>query len=212
MLNNSRVSTIIDTNRLGRALARPGMDTRTWVSLAVVTAVVIDPDEGVFADVLLMPSNVKTTCRVAQEYAGDGFGLYTPVLVDDEVLVEAPSGDPDNGLILTRRLYSKSDPPPEEAVDNPDDVLMVIRPGKTMRILVDDPGQVEIRSRGGAAQSLAFQDKLNALEDKVNSVITKFNAHVHILTLTAGTGTAAIPANPDTPITPSSGTEFLVGE
>jgi hypothetical protein len=208
MLKNSRVSSIIDTNRLGRALARPGMDTRTWVSLAVVTAVVIDPAEGVFADVLLMPSNVKTTCRVAQEYAGDGFGFYTPVLVDDEVLVEAPNGNPDNGLILTRRLYSKSDPPPEEAVDNPDDVLMVIRKGKTMRILVDGGGQVEIRSRDGAAESLAFQDKLNALEDKVNDHIILYNGHIHPATA----GTTSPTVSLDTPITPSTGTEFLVAE
>jgi hypothetical protein len=174
------------------------MDTRTWVSLAVVTAVVIDPNEGVFADVLLMPSNVKTTCRVGQEYAGAGFGFYTPVLVDDEVLVEAPSGNPDNGLILTRRLYSASDPPPSEVSTFPDDVLLVVREGKTCRILVEGAGQVEIRSRGGTARRLAFKDELDALA-------AAFEAHFH----PASAGTTS----PTTTPTPTAiGTEYLRAE
>jgi hypothetical protein len=198
MLKNSRVSSIIDTNRLGRALARPGIDTRTWVSLAVVTKVVIDPDEGVFADVLLMPTKIKTTVRVASEYAGTDFGLYMPVLVDDEVLVEAPNGNPDNGLILTRRLHSASDPPPSEATDFPDDVLLVVRKDKTMRILVEGDGLVEIRSRGGVSQRLAFKDELDALANA-------FQVHIH--PATSGT------TSPTTTPTPTAvGTEYLRAE
>lgn len=198
MLRNSRKSSTLDVVRFGQALARPGMDTRTWISLAVVTAVKVDPDEGVFADVLLMPSRVKTTCRVGQEYAGANFGFYTPVLVDDEVLVEAPGGNPDNGLILTRRLYSASDPPPSEAVDHPDDVLMVIRKDKTIRILVEGEGRVEIRSRGGQARALAFKDELNDLADA-------FQVHIH--PATAGT------TSPTTTPTPTAtGTEYLEAE
>jgi len=198
MLKNSRKSSTIDIGRLSRAVARPGIDTRTWVSLAVVTAVVVDPSEGVFADVLLMPSGVKTTCRVAQEYAGDGFGLYTPVLVDDEVLVEAPSGNPDNGLILTRRLYSASDAPPSEAGTFPDDVLLVVRKDKTCRILVEGNGVVEIRSRGGVARKLVFKDELDALA-------SAFQAHFH----PASSGTTS----PTTTPTPTAvGTVYLKAE
>lgn len=44
--------------------------------------------------------------------------------------------------------------------------------------------------------------KINQLENKLNDLISKFNLHTHILTLTSGTGTAAFPANTATPIAP----------
>lgn len=40
--------------------------------------------------------------------------------------------------------------------------------------------------------------KLNNLENLVNNFITEYNAHVHILTLTSGTGTAAPTENQET--------------
>lgn len=166
MLKLSRVSSAMDTSRLGQALARPGMDTRTWVSLAIVERVIIDEDEGVFADVLLMPSGERFPARVAQEYAGNGFGLYTPIEVDDEVLVEAPSGDPDNGMILTRRLYSKSDPPPAEAASNPSDVLLVVKTDQTLRIITAGSGNVVIETRGAGKVKLG-------LESAVDPVVLK---------------------------------------
>ena len=197
MLKHSRVSTTPDVGRMGKALRAPGMDTRTWVALAVVTAVQVDPNEGVFANVTLMPFGTEATARVGQEYAGDGFGFYTPIEVNDEVLVAAPDGDPDNGLIVTRRLYSASDPPPAEAAEFPDDVLLVIREDKTMRILVVGDGLVEIRSRGGTSRALAFKDELKAVDDK-------YAAHIHQDSTSAPTGgplTAVIP-NPTPPFTP----------
>lgn len=39
-------------------------------------------------------------------------------------------------------------------------------------------------------------NKLNALENKVNQIISAFNNHTHILTLSTGTGTAAPTSSP----------------
>lgn len=55
---------------------------------------------------------------------------------------------------------------------------------------------------GGLVKVIPTAEKIKALEEKVNGLISKFNAHTHILTLTVGTGTAAPPANQDTPISP----------
>ena len=43
-------------NMLSKAMTRPGIDPRSWCSLAIVQSVVIDEAAGVFCDVLLMPS------------------------------------------------------------------------------------------------------------------------------------------------------------
>ena len=79
---------------------------------------------------------------VAPDYAGDGFGFYTPIEVDDEVVVVAPSGDPAEGLVVARRLWSAADPPPQEAIDHPADVLLHVKAGASIRIVVSDGGKI----------------------------------------------------------------------
>lgn len=49
---------------------------------------------------------------------------------------------------------------------------------------------------GGLVKVIELTEKLNNLENKVNDIISKFNSHTHILTLTSGTGTAAATAAP----------------
>jgi len=44
---------------------------------------------------------------------------------------------------------------------------------------------------GGLVKLLSLVTKLNNLENLVNNLVTKYNAHTHILTLSTGTGTAA---------------------
>lgn len=43
----------------------------------------------------------------------------------------------------------------------------------------------------GLVKVVELTEKLNNIENLVNDLITKFNAHTHVLTLSAGTGTAA---------------------
>jgi hypothetical protein len=51
---------------------------------------------------------------------------------------------------------------------------------------------------GGLVKVLSVVDRLNKIENALNDLASKFNAHTHILTLTSGTGTAAVPMNPET--------------
>ena len=145
-----RAASQIDFASLGRALARPGMDPRSWCSLAIVQSVVVDEAEGVFCDVLLMPSKRRETARLGAAYAGSGWGLYAPPMVDDEVLVSAPSGDPAQGLVITSRLWSPADVPPADAATHPEDVLLTVRPDKSLRLVVSGGGKVIL---GGAEAS-----------------------------------------------------------
>jgi hypothetical protein len=118
----------------------------------------MDSNEGVFVDILLMPSRWQEVARVGQEYAGSGFGLHTPLQVDDEVLVAAPNGDPDNGLVVTRRLHSASDPPSKDAVDNPQDVVLVVKDGQSVRIITSGGGNVILEGRGDSLVLLGGSD------------------------------------------------------
>lgn len=53
-------------------------------------------------------------------------------------------------------------------------------------------------SNGGMVLVNDLVTKLNNLENLVNNLITEYNAHSHILTLTSGTGTAAPTTNQET--------------
>lgn len=164
----SRVSSSIDFSRLSQALMRPGIDPRVWVSYAVlkgepvVDLTVDDGSAGVFVDLILLPTQQQATARVGALYAGNGFGLYAPLHKDDEVLVVAPSGDPAEGLVVTQRLWSPSDPPPAAVAANPDDVTLVVEPTKSLRLNVQGGGKVylggDVESRGVARLNDTTQD------------------------------------------------------
>jgi hypothetical protein len=193
-----RASSQIDFAALGRAMARPGMDPRAWCSLAIVQSVVVDEAEGVFCDVLLMPSKRRETARLGAAYAGSGWGLYAPPMVDDEVLVSAPSGDPAQGLVITSRLWSPADVPPADAATHPEDVLLTVRPDKSLRIKVQgggnvilavDTGKVFLGSETGT-EAVAKGDSLKSYLD---SLVTKLNAHTHT-GVTTGPGVSGPPS------------------
>ena len=150
MLRRTRVSNAPDMARIAQAVSRPGIDPRIWSSLAIVTAVAVDPDHGPLVDVELMPTGVLGTARVGAEYAGNGFGLYAPIEVDDEVIVEAPGGEPGEGWIVVRRLWSAADPPPQEAIDNPNDVALVTQGGRTLRLHLSGGGDLDVAVDDGA--------------------------------------------------------------
>lgn len=142
----SRVLSSIDTSRLADAVSRPGIDPRIWVSYAVLISepviVTDEKDQDIIADIMLLPSGTIETARVGAAYAGDGFGLYAPLHIDDEVLVVAPSGDPDQGLVITQRLWSPAALPPAEAQANPEDWTLVVEPDKNLRLNVKGSGNV----------------------------------------------------------------------
>lgn len=196
----SRVTSGIDVNRLANAVSRPGIDPRVWVSYAVCTSEpVVETRSGqqdVFVDVLLLPSGQPETARVGASYAGSGFGFYAPLHKDDEVLVCAPSGDPDEGLVVTQRLWSPADPPPEAAATYPEDVTLVVEEGKALRLNVSGGGKVYIGGNDDTQPVVLGQALLDYFNTALTGLIAQLNSHTH---LSASVGTPTGTASASTP-------------
>jgi hypothetical protein len=125
------------------------MDTRCWVCVAIVKAFKLDPDEGAFADVMLMPSMEEETVRVGSFYAGPGFGFYAPLEKDDEVVVSFPNGNPDAGGVIVGRLWSRSDQPAATAKDHDADVCLHVKEGTNLRVQTFGAGNLVLGSEDG---------------------------------------------------------------
>jgi hypothetical protein len=80
----------VSAGRLSALVARPGIDTRYHIVLAVIDKVRVDPVEGVFADVSFLPSEEPESALLGVPYAGNGFGFYCPIYEDDVVLIAIP--------------------------------------------------------------------------------------------------------------------------
>lgn len=163
-----RQSSSPDIGRLSAGLQRPGMDTRIWVSLAFAVDDSAVQDEGVFVDVVLLPTGETMTARVPAEYAGESFGLYSQILKDDEVVVEIPRGDPNEGAVVTRRLWNKQDKPPQVAKDNPKDFILVVKKDVNLRLVTSGTGQVLIKG-----EDKVIVDTTGNVEIKGGNVIFK---------------------------------------
>jgi hypothetical protein len=189
------------------------MDPRAWCSLAIVQSVVVDEAEGVFCDVLLMPSKRRETARLGAAYAGSGWGLYAPPMVDDEVLVSAPSGDPALGLVITSRLWSPADVPPADAATHPEDVLLTVRPDKSLRLVVSGGGKV-ILGTADASRGVARLDDTVNLGNKTVVVVPGPPAlYTETVTDAEGTIVSVLGPLPYTPgVSPPPGITPLVGK
>jgi Type VI secretion system/phage-baseplate injector OB domain len=205
-----RAASGLDFNMLSKAMTRPGIDPRSWCSLAIVQSVVIDEAAGVFCDVLLMPSKRRETARLGAAYAGSGFGFYAPVRVDDEVLVSAPGGDPAQGLVITQRLWSPADVPPAGLEATPEDVVLVVEADKSLRLTVQGGGDVVVTAADGkvklggeaATKPVALGNTITAAGDKLvpgtmaywmAQVTTAINALIVPIVLTAPSDIGTIP-------------------
>jgi hypothetical protein len=148
----------MDMGRLSALASRPGIDPRVWITLAVVKEVGFDADEGIFADVQFMPTGEIETAFLAGDYAGDGFGSFAPVMVDDWVLVAVPGGDPNMGPVIISRFWRASDKPhqdfkAEEQEDGHDvpteNVVLRVRPGKKYILRTSDTdGDIMVQAEG----------------------------------------------------------------
>ena len=138
----------------------PGIDTRYWIKLAHVDAVVVDPDEGIFADVSLLPEQQTVTAFVGTGYAGDGFGFHAPIQEDDLVLVAIPDGDTDAGAWVISRGWNSGDKPhadfqsttPIEGAPGmyhpKEEVILRAKPGTKTTIVVSAGANVDIKVEG----------------------------------------------------------------
>lgn len=102
----------------------------------------------------------------------------------------------DDGFLLVPSVnsnvlvgYSKRLPPFIAQFSQIDQVIIIT--GNTSLSIKDGSVQFNDGSYGGLIQIKQLITKLNNLENLVNDLISKFNLHTHILTLTSGTGTAA---------------------
>jgi hypothetical protein len=142
----------IDLAQLREAVAGPRNDTREWVKLATVIEVGIDA-EGMFADVLLEPEGVEDTVRVGSIYAGNGFGFYAPLAVDDQVLVAFPDGDSNVGGWVISRAWSTADPPPVPLQAGDEDpssnVVLWVAPDKHLTLKVTGSGNINLQADAG---------------------------------------------------------------
>lgn len=136
-----------DVARLGRALSRPGMDPRVWASQAIVRAVNVT-SAGVYLDVFLIPDKLDETARWGSMYSGPGYGFYFPVAVDDTVLVINPSGEPDHGLLAIPWSWEPADPPPVDAVSNPNDAVLLMQTDRNVRLVTQGSGDLVLDPRG----------------------------------------------------------------
>lgn len=211
----SRVLSSIDAGRLANAVSRPGIDPRIWVSYAVlVSEPVVDtqPDGmDVIADVMLLPSGMIETARVGALYAGNGFGLYAPLHIDDEVLVVAPSGDPDEGMVITQRFWSPADPPPAAVMNNTQDFTLVVEKDKNLRFSVEGSGNVYLtvdtgKIYLGSPDGTEPATKGDSLKSYLNSLASAIRTHTHAVTAgVVPVGTA----NPTTTSIPSASNAIL---
>lgn len=163
---------------LSEGVSRPGIDPRIWVSYGVLTSEpyieTVEGRQDVLVNVTLLPCGMEETARVGAIYAGNGFGFYTPLHVDDEVLVVSPSGDPDEGLVIAQRLWSPADPPPASLSANPNDVTLVVEPGRNLRMSVQGAGNVVIDAADGQVKlgSDSATKGVARLDDAVQVTIT----------------------------------------
>ncbi len=99
-------------NELFDLLKGPGIDTRAWVSMALVEkdqaedeggkAVIFSPEYGPLVNVTLQPAGIPTRARVASGVSGNGEGEWFPFLEGDEVVVLMADGSPSNAIIIGR--------------------------------------------------------------------------------------------------------------
>ena len=146
MLRRSRVARTPDISRIGEALARPGMDTRTWNSLGYAMADSVPSADGHFVEVTLAPSGLVVTARVASPYSGIGFGFYAKIYEDDELEIEVPAGDPMHGCVVTGRTFDVATPLPQEAINNPEDIVFVAKTDKMLRWITHGQGKSYLNS------------------------------------------------------------------
>lgn len=155
----------VSTGRLRSLVSGPGVDTRYNLVEAVVDAVRIDPEEGVFCDVSFLPEEEPETALMGVPYAGNNFGFYCPLYEDDIVLVAIPNGDPASGPVIISRMWSAADKPFSDMrgsadTDNPgqyhasDDVILRCKPGANTRIIVSEGANVNITIEGSGNVNL----------------------------------------------------------
>ncbi len=118
------------------------------IQLAFVTAINVDK-EGAHVDIVVVPDCVPETARVCTQYAGNGFGDWCPLAVDDEVIVGAPSNDPNSGLAVIGRAYSIGDQPSARMQSHPSDRVIQVQKDNHLYMATSGSGTIYLVTADG---------------------------------------------------------------
>ena len=157
-------------------------------------------DDGILADITLLPGGETETAYVAAPYAGNGFGMYFPIEVEDLVVVVIPDGDAGNGPVILGRYWRGADKPPTDirgaasnepvgVVHEPSpDVVLRAKPGANTQVIVSAGANVTIKVEGAGTINLKVDggtvnlgsDSHTTLEGVVNGqAIDPFTGQTH---------------------------------
>lgn len=221
-----RARTSLDVNSLARAIARPGIDTRSWIDKCVVEDVGVDPNKGVFVDVKSLINGDVYCAYLCGPSVADGAGDYCPVAEGDTVIVARPGGVQGNGAYIIGRAWDQSDKPSSEFHENSGpatgrdpspDRTIIMKPGTSINILSADGGHVKLQASDSGNIYVLVPDTGKVilgeeagseppalgttLKSYLNSLRTWLAAHTHT-GVTVGGGTTAVPATLPVPSVP----------
>jgi hypothetical protein len=181
-----------DVAKLANAISRPRIDPRKFVDLGIVTAVDVT-EKGIHVDVITV-DGVPETAAVSPPYGGPGYGLHLPVDLDQTVLLAVPDGVFNAGARVVGAVWDEGDPPPDDVIDNPDDVVLVVKPGQNVRIIVQGGGDIVLEARGGGKIRHGGDDADDPIvrRSDLDAFITgDYNTHIHqVPGVTAGPSAA----------------------
>lgn len=155
-----------DHASMADAFRGPGMDTRTWLSYAIVdvpgegegesTTVEFDEDDGqLYVNVQLKPSDVPLRCRVGMLSAGSGETFYFPFCGGEEVLVAVPEGNLMGGGVVLCRFNNAYDGFPFDSVGGADPKTNSAAIWRVRTALTIESGaSIQIRSAAAGAMLL----------------------------------------------------------
>jgi uncharacterized protein involved in type VI secretion and phage assembly len=109
-------------------------------------------DQGLLAEVALLPDENLIVADVGSPYSGNGFGLVVAPQEGDTVLVCIPEGDTDVRPVIVARMWGPQEPAPADAAAPNDgatnDVVLRVENGKHLRIFTAQGGNVKITVQG----------------------------------------------------------------
>ncbi len=152
-MSNLKTSKSVDTNRIGEALKKAGIDPRSHVSIGIIAHDynflqnefladdndIIKDKYGIYANVILTPELTPVFCKIAPAYAGAFGGLYYPYHLLDTVLVVVPDGNLNNYPAIIGHYYTGTETLPDQ-IDL-----------KNMWLVLEDGANANIITLGGDA-------------------------------------------------------------
>jgi len=208
-----RLAPQMDQRTMAEAFSYPGIDPRSWVSMAIVETVQaedenpveFDDDDGqVYVNCVLKPSNIPCRARLGGAFAGPGEGFYSPFVGGEEVLLAIPEGDVKAGAVVLARLNNGYDGFPQGSVAGKDAntntfTFMRSRPAITiesgasvmlrsasMGAMLQLAGTGNVTLRDGAADVLQISPDVFGYQNGEGTVVMQIDQNAMRYTLAVG--------------------------